>query len=264
MASGVEGDVQATPDGNHIEIRQDRDARAGPGLQRAESLAFEARHGPLSSRARGSGRRIGVTNRHRGGTGLAGIASPAAAPARRIGAGAAVFRQGDPATAVYIVESGRIRLVRHLADGSLVSLHTAREGDAFAEASLWSEVYHCDAVAEVPSRVLALPKPDLLRSLETDQAACLAFARLMAEQVRELRARLELRNIRSAPERVLAWLRVQAAGVPGVVPLDRTWSAVAEDLGLTKEAVYRALAALERAGEIRREAKRVVLRDTGI
>ena len=82
------------------------------------------------------------------------------------------------------------------------------------------------------------------------------------EEIRQMLAAPAL--ARSAPERVLAWLRVQAAGVPGVVPLDRTWSAVAEDLGLTKEAVYRALAALERAGEIRREAKRVVLRDTGI
>ena len=36
----------------------------------------------------------------------------------RFGRGAAVFRQGDPATAMFLVETGRVRLVRVLADGT--------------------------------------------------------------------------------------------------------------------------------------------------
>jgi CRP/FNR family transcriptional regulator, dissimilatory nitrate respiration regulator len=37
------------------------------------------------------------------------------------------------------------------------------------------------------------------------------------------------------------------------VPLARSWTLVAEELGLTREAVYRALAKLERQALIRRE-----------
>ncbi len=82
---------------------------------------------------------------------------------------------------------------------------------------------------------------------------------LLASQVRDLRRRLELRNIRSAAARVLAWLRLHASGSPPLVRNCRSWTQVADDLGLTREAVYRALAALERQGRISRDAGVVCL-----
>src|ERR1700681_3317191 len=74
----------------------------------------------------------------------------------RIGRGAAVFRQGDPAAAVFLVETGQVRLVRFLADATPLVLHVAAAGDSFAEASLSAAHYHCDAVAETDAVVLAL------------------------------------------------------------------------------------------------------------
>ena len=165
---------------------------------------------------------------------------------------AVVFRQGDPATAVFVVETGRVRLTRMLADGVPLILYIAYAGESFAEASLSATHYHCDAVAETDSVVLALPKPDLLALLTTNPAEGVAFSLALASQVRDLRTKLELRNIRSATERVLAWLRLHAIGDPPCVPLKRSWTLIAEELGLTREAVYRALAALERQGRIMR------------
>lgn len=178
---------------------------------------------------------------------------------RRLKAGEALFRQGDPAIAVYRVDAGRVRLVRYLEDGSSVALHVARAGETFAEAALWAEAYHCDGVAETPSEVTAIPKADLLDVLEGDARASLALARGLAAHVRDLRARLELRNIRSAPERVVAWLRLQASGDPPAVRLDRPWMEIAAEIGLTHEAIYRALATLERAGRIVRMKDRVIV-----
>lgn len=177
----------------------------------------------------------------------------------RIGRGASVFRQGDPAAAVFVVETGRVRLTRVLADGAAVVLHVAEAGESFAEASLSAERYHCDAVAEADSIVLALAKPDLLAALATDPAECLALAQALASQVRDLRARLELRNIRSATMRLLAWLRLRASGDPPIVALRRSWTQVADEVGLTREAVYRALATLERRELIRRDGAAVHL-----
>jgi CRP-like cAMP-binding protein len=102
--------------------------------------------------------------------------------------------------------------------------------------------YHCDAVAETEAIVLALPNADLLAILATVPAKCLALALALAAQVRDLRARLELRNIRSATARVLAWLRLHASGNPPRVIIRRSWTEVADELGLTREAVYRTLA----------------------
>ena len=171
---------------------------------------------------------------------------------RRVVRGDAVFRQGDPATAVYVLASGRVRLTRALANGSAVTLHVAEAGESFAEASLWAATYHCDAVAEADSAVLCVLKAGLLAALAADPDKSLALARAMAGQVRDLRARLELRNIRAAPVRLLAWLRLHAAGHPPVVAVHRSWTLIADELGLTREAVYRALATLERQGQIGR------------
>jgi CRP-like cAMP-binding protein len=178
---------------------------------------------------------------------------------RQLGGADVLFRQGDPVTMLYRLEAGRIRLVRHLEDGTAVVLHVARPGETFAEASAFADAYHCDAVSEIPSQVAAIAKGEFLSSLARDPTGSLRFAHLLAGQVRDLRARLELRNIRLAPERLLAWLRLRASGSPPTALLDRTWTDVAAEVGLTREAVYRALAKLERDGRIIRTEGSVVL-----
>jgi CRP-like cAMP-binding protein len=153
---------------------------------------------------------------------------------------------------MFLIETGRVRLARVLADGALLILYVAQAGESFAEASLSAAHYHCDAVAETDATLLALPKADLLSALAADPAECLALALALAGQVRDLRAKLELRNIRSATARVLAWLRLHASGDSLSVSMNRSWTQVADELGLTREAMYRALATLERQKQISR------------
>lgn len=178
---------------------------------------------------------------------------------RRLEVGEALFHQGDPAAAIFRLESGRLDLLRHTEDGATVVMHVARSGETFAEAALFSDVYHCDAIAQAPSCVVVIRKQDLLRDVQRDASKVLDLARVMAGQVRDLRARLEIRNIRAADQRLLAWLRLQARGNPPSVELDRTWTQVAEEIGLTREATYRALSAMRRTGRIRIEGRLVRL-----
>ena len=190
---------------------------------------------------------------------LLAVLPPSRVTRHRFGRGSAVFRQGDPVSAVFLVETGRVRLTRVLADGMSLILHVAEAGHSFAEASLSAIQYHCDATAELDSIVLALPKPDLLAALAADPTECLALTLALAAQVRDLRAWLELRNVRSATERVLAWLRLHASGNPPTVVLRRSWTQIAGELGLTREAIYRSLARLEQQGRITRQAGVVCL-----
>ena len=176
---------------------------------------------------------------------------------RDLEAGDTLFRQGDPATAFFRLITGEIRLIQHTENGAGVVLHIARPGETFAEAALFADTYHCDAVARVASRVAATHKPDLLHAVHRDPAAMLKLARVLAGQVRDLRTRLEIRNIRRADERLLAWLRLRASGNPPVVELARTWTQIADEIGLTREAVYRALSAIRGTGRISIEEGRV-------
>lgn len=180
------------------------------------------------------------------------------ATVREIEADQSLFGQGDRASAIFALERGRIRLVRHTADGHRVTLHTARTGELFAEAALFSDVYHCDAIADVPSRVRILPKAKLISAFERDPELSRRFMSILARQVMALRTRLEQRNIRSARERILLHLALSAED-GRVVRLDGTLVDLAAEIGLTHEALYRNLAALERDGVIRRDRESIVL-----
>ncbi|MGE5546509.1 MAG: Crp/Fnr family transcriptional regulator [Solirubrobacterales bacterium] len=181
---------------------------------------------------------------------------------RAVKAGQPLFRQGDVTFAIFAVVSGRIRLVRHTVEGAAVVLHVAEAGDTFAEAALFSDVYHCDAVAATDCRVEVVPKPVLLNLFATDPNASTAFMGRLARQVQGLRSRLEIRNIRSAEERVRQYLTL-LAGVVGTVNFDRPLKDVATDIGLTHEAFYRALASLARRGELVRDGRVISIGSQG-
>jgi CRP-like cAMP-binding protein len=179
---------------------------------------------------------------------------------RRLEPGEALFRQGDRAAAIFELEQGRLRLLRQTADDRTVALHTARPGELFAEASLFSDVYHCDAVAAARSVVRVYPKRPLLAAIRRDAKLAERFLALLARQVQALRSRLEQRNIRSARERVLRHLALAADSGGGGVRLAGTLMDLAAEIGLTHEALYRTLAALEKAGAIARSRDKITLR----
>ncbi len=162
-----------------------------------------------------------------------------------------MFRQGQRASAIFAIETGSIRLERSLRDGSTVVLHTARAGETFAEASFNADHYHCDAVAESDSLVWVLDSA-VLRSGDHYAGLHRTLNALLANQVRELRTLVSLRDIRSAEERLLAWFRLHASPRGNEFVLSQTWTVVAQQIGLTRESVYRALAKLSRDGVIER------------
>jgi CRP-like cAMP-binding protein len=182
---------------------------------------------------------------------------------RDLAEGEALFAQGAAAAAVFEVLSGRLRLLRRTADDHLVALHTARAGDLFAEAALFSDAYHCDAVAAAPSRVRVFPKEGLLRALRSEPALFEAFSARLARQLQALRSRLELRNVRSARDRVVQYLLL-AAGNGGIVTVEGPLQDIAAELGLTREAFYRTLAMLEAEGVIARGATGIAVKKLSV
>ena len=170
-----------------------------------------------------------------------------------------LFRQGDKVHAIYFIEEGRLRLDRRTFDGRALVFGTSCAGEFFVEAALFAEIFHCDAVATEPSRVRVYPKAAALQALSTDPSSAVPFLKLMAHQVVEARQRLELMKIRSAKERVMLYLDLHA-GADNSVRLESELQDIGHELGLTREAFYRTLANLERAGAIERSGARIVLR----
>ena len=171
-----------------------------------------------------------------------------------------LFRQGDKVTAIYFVETGRLRLERRTFDGRVLILGTTPAGEFFVEAALFADIFHCDAVATEPSRVRVYPKTAVLNVLRTDPGSAMSFLALVARQVIELRQQLELMKVRSAKDRVMLYLDFNAGPDGRTVNLRGQLQDVASELGMTREALYRTLASLEGAGAIERAGVRILLK----
>jgi len=163
-------------------------------------------------------------------------------------AGRVLFRVGDTVHAVFAVLEGEIRLLRRDRNGTEVVLQRSR-GGFFAEASLWSKAYHCDAVAAAPSRVLRFPAQAFRDALDDDAGFREAWMTHLGREVRKLRTQCERLSLHRATDRILHYL--EAEGVEGSVELTQTRKAWAAELGLTHEALYRALRRLQDAGVIK-------------
>ena len=174
--------------------------------------------------------------------------------------GDAIFHQGAPSGAIFQVRRGCVEVVRHLADGSKVTIATAREGETFAEAALFAERYHCDALARTDCEVVSIPTASVRDLLDREPAMARNLAAFFAGQVRELRTRVEILRIKRAPDRLLAWLRAAAKGEPPTVEQSSPWASVANEIGLTPEVVYRSLRKLEQTGQIERSGAVVIIR----
>jgi CRP-like cAMP-binding protein len=178
---------------------------------------------------------------------------------RQLNEGDALFRLGDKPTGLCEVITGRVKLVRVDRTGHELVLHVAGPGETIGEASLFSPRYHCDAVAISDATVRVYPKQELLAAFDRDPKAMRTFSAALAHQVMDLRTRLEQRNIRSARERVRHFLALNVTADTQVIEIRDTLKDLAAELGLTHEALYRTLAALERSGEIRRKGHKIKL-----
>ena len=163
-----------------------------------------------------------------------------------------MFRTGARTVGLYQIVKGKMRLARVDRSGREAVLQVATSGDTFAEASLFSSTYHCDAIATTDALVRLYPKAVLIKELEHNPKAAQAFAAMLAHQVMTLRTRLEQRNIRSARDRVRHYLALNADPSGQTVRLSTTLKDIAAELGLSHEALYRTLAEMSADGEIER------------
>ena len=160
--------------------------------------------------------------------------------------GDVVFHQGDPTHGLYVVQTGRVHLERVGRNGERFIIHRAQAGTSFAEASVFSEVYHCDAVCVEVGALIRIDKAAVLAAF-ADPAFARAYGRQAAQQIQAQRQMLEIVGIRRAEDRVMAGL---VAGL-----LDGSVVEFAARLQLSHEATYRTLRKLVQDGRVTNPAR---------
>lgn len=151
--------------------------------------------------------------------------------------GEVLFRFGDEIRSIFLVASGEVRLLRHLPHGPALTLQLAQKGSVLAEASLFADQYHCDAVAMSVARLCVLPRQRVAEAVTADRAVALLWAKHLAGEIQRARAQVEIISLKTVAERLDAWLALR-----GDLPPKGQWHRLASEIGVTSEALYRELA----------------------
>jgi CRP/FNR family transcriptional regulator, dissimilatory nitrate respiration regulator len=175
---------------------------------------------------------------------------------RKIEARETLFRIGDQVQSVFSVISGEVRLIRRDRNGSEVVLQRSR-GGFFAEASLGAKAYHCDVVATENGTVLLFPAKAFRAALDENADFRDAWMTHLAREVRKLRAQCERLSLHRAADRIVHY--VESEGADSVVMLNQSRKAWAAELGLTHEALYRALHRLQADGTLDIDGDRIAI-----
>ena len=150
-------------------------------------------------------------------------------------AGQFLFARGDKVSRMYQVVHGEVRLMRHQRDGTALVVQRAGSGCLVAEASLFADRYHCDALAARPGRARSFSRQSMKARLATDSTFAQAWMVYLASEVQSARARIEILSLKTVSSRLEAWL----AWNDGALPAKGTWKSIAAEIGVSAEALYR-------------------------
>jgi CRP-like cAMP-binding protein len=138
---------------------------------------------------------------------------------------------------MYWVTQGRVHLQRHTPQGTTLVLQNAGTNSILAEASAYSDKYHCDALVVEPTQLAVVDKSDFLAALDEEPILARAWSCLLANSVQAARMRAEIRSLPTVTSRLEAWLEQG-----NVLPQKGHWQSLAAELSVSREALYRELA----------------------
>lgn len=142
--------------------------------------------------------------------------------------------------------------MRGTRNGGVVLVHRVH-GGFFAEASLEGPRYHADALAVTDAVVLAIPLSAYGDALDNDYAFRRAHFVAQAREIRRLRSQIERLVLPTAQERIVHYIEVE--GVDGAVELKHPLKALAAELNVSHEALYRTLSRMTKDGILERRGK---------
>ena len=161
--------------------------------------------------------------------------------------GKSAFLQDEKTRGLFFLLEGQIELHRVTKSGDNIIIHRAKSGETFAEASLFSEKYHCDAIATSKCKVIEVNRSDILDRFQSDTKFAIALARRFSVQTQEYRRKIEILAIRSAEQRIKAAIDENMLG--------DSIKNFAADINLSHEAVYRGLGQLVKKSMLVKSAR---------
>ncbi len=187
------------------------------------------------------------------------------APARLVNLrpGSMLFRQGEPATAFFIIVEGWIKLYRVTPAGDEAVLNVFSKGQSFAEAvTFTSGRYPAMASAVTRTRLIMIPADHVIDCIRKMPEIAIAMIASTSQQLHLMVSRIEQLTAQSGTQRVADFLISLTPCVKGpcTISLPYDKSLIAGRLGLKPESLSRVFAKLRSVG-IDVRASDVVVKD---
>lgn len=177
--------------------------------------------------------------------------------------GHALFRQGEPAHAFFVIIDGWIKIYRVTPAGDEAVLNVLTKGESFAEAvTFTSGCYPATASAVTPARVMLIPADHVINCIRDTPDIAIAMIASTSHHLHRMVQQIEQLVAQSATQRVAEFLASLADRTRGpcTITLPYEKSLIAGRLGLKPESLSRVFAKLRTVGvDVR--ASRVVVRD---
>lgn len=177
-----------------------------------------------------------------------------------------IFSEGDPATYLPIVISGRVKLVRFPEPGKEVIIGLFADGDPFAiPPAMDGKRFPATAIAIEKSDLLILPREDFLTLMGSSSEFAAAIMSNMCGILRERADTVQILATSSAEQRV-AGVLLRLAGELGpdeIKKIPHRRQDIAEMAGLTLETTIRVIRKLANKGCFEIIGGRIMLESTG-
>jgi CRP/FNR family transcriptional regulator len=184
---------------------------------------------------------------------------------RKFRAGEQIFGEGDEATFLPIVSTGRVKLVRYPEVGKEVILGMFQAGDVFAiPPALDGKQFPATAVAMETTELLMLPRVEFLRLMGTSREFSTEIMARMCGLLRKKADTLQILATPSAERRVASVLLSLAGEIKPDEPqrISHRRQDIAEMAGLTTETTIRAIRKLADRGLLKIVRGKIVLDST--
>jgi len=180
---------------------------------------------------------------------------------RRFAAGEALFQEGSPALAAFLLQEGRVRLIRRVAMTER-SLAVVKPGELFGEGALLDGgTYGSTAVALTEGTVMALDRDTFRALLSSHPNLAVRAVDQLVRRLRDAEDQIELMMLRGVQSKVTSALLKLAGRATGFVELSISPVELSTRVGLDVEAVKRSVARLRERNYIRISGERIEIPD---
>ncbi|MFM2275365.1 MAG: hypothetical protein RL211_1237 [Pseudomonadota bacterium] len=167
-----------------------------------------------------------------------------------------LFKAGDKPERMFFVVSGEVILERPGLQGSPVILQRTRKGFV-SEASLKSAKYHCRGQVVANAKIIQIPIRLVRDAMDSDPAFAGRWIGMLNKEVKRLRLQCERLSLPKVQDRFVHLLETE--GDKGCFPIGAGIKSLAAELGVTHEALYRCIYAMEKLGTLLRTATHLCL-----